>query len=257
MTDPFCEGLRATIRDAIASHFDTYTDEELREFATESLNLLKRPTLADMAEEERRACQWMQADTETWGRVAIITPHLRWGSSALLDRRGDVAYEAHANITPRPDLPRLEWPGTEKPDPAPALPGGWKLADHEKRGRVIVTNDTPNTAGEVCFVLPATDPLGYDWLFCTPDELTYIDIDQEAGTADDVPPNTLAVGSEWGDSDALDRACRESGRDQITVIDCDGDVYVWDAGAEWWQTGFPTYGCEPFTILHAGKGGDQ
>lgn len=187
MTDPFCEGLRATIRDAIASHFDTYTDEEVREFVAESLNLPKRPTLADMTEEERRACQWMQADTETWGRVVIITPHLRWGSSALLDRWGDVAYEAHANITPRPDLPRLEWPG-DTPTPTPA---------------------------------------------------------------------TLTEGSEWGDIDALTTACRTSGRDQIVVADCQGDVSVWSAVSGWWEAGMPSDGYEPFTILHAGKGGDQ
>ena len=58
----------------------------------------------------------------------------------------------------------------------PTLPGGWRLADHEVYGRVIVTNTTPNIDGKVCFVVPADDyPLGNDWHRCTPDELTYLD----------------------------------------------------------------------------------
>ncbi|MBP2333067.1 hypothetical protein [Corynebacterium freneyi] len=75
--------------------------------------------------------------------------------------------------------------------------------------------------------------------------------------ADAVPPNTLAEGSEWDDSDALTLACRESGRDQITAIDCDGDVHVWGADAGWWETGFPYYGFEPYTIIHTGRKADQ
>lgn len=72
----------------------------------------KRPTLADMTEEERSACQWMQADTEHWGRTFIITPNLSDGRAALLDRRGKVPFEEHTAVTPRPDLPSLEWPDT-------------------------------------------------------------------------------------------------------------------------------------------------
>lgn len=103
--------------------------------------------------------------------------------------------------------------------------------------------------------IPADDRLGFDWHLCTPDELTYLD--QEADTSDAVPESTLAVGSEWDDADALTLACRESGLDQITVIDCGGDVYVWGADAEWWQTGFPTYDRAPYTIAHDGKAVDQ
>ena len=113
--------------------------------------LPKRPTLADMTWEERDACQWMQADTETWGRAVIIIPDLSDGCAALLDRRGKVPFAEHGNITPRPGLPRMEWPGDKKPAPAPALPGRWRPADH----------------------------LGYDWGFCPPDELTYLDTEQE------------------------------------------------------------------------------
>ena len=63
----------------------------------------------------------------------------------------------------------------QNPAPAPALPDGWRLADHEGHGRVIVTTQTPGSDGNVFFVLPSDGPLGYDWFFCDPAELTYID----------------------------------------------------------------------------------
>ena len=132
-----------------------------------------RPTLADMAEEERAACKWMQADVDQRGRVVITTPDLHGGLAALLGRGGGMFYEAPADVTPRPDLPRMEWPGDKKP--APALPGGWRLADHKHYGRVIVTNPTPDSGGHVYFVAPAPGLRGNDWHLCGPDELTYIE----------------------------------------------------------------------------------
>ena len=131
-----------------------------------------RPTLADMAPEERRACKWMQADVKPGVRLVITAPNATSARAALLDEWGEVTYHYHANITPRPDLPRLEWPGDKKP--APALPDGWRLADHPSNGRVIVTNPTPSENGIVYYVIPTDDPLGYDWLFCDPADLTYI-----------------------------------------------------------------------------------
>ena len=158
----------------------------------------------------------------------------------------------------------------QNPAPAPALPDGWRLADHKENGRVIVTNTTPNRDGRFYYVLPVAvvphadhsqgafrNRMGFDWRTCDPAELTYIDTDQEADTSDAVLPNTLAVGSEWDDADALTRACEETGRDQITVTDRDGDVSVWGADAGWWETGLPDFGFEPYTIIHAGKKADQ
>lgn len=113
MTDQiFYEELRATVRDAIASYLDTYTDEELRELATESLSLLSRPTLADMTPEEREACQWMQADIIGGDEPLVITRIDRtdW-SAVILDRNGRLDGVPAGAVTPRPDLPRLEWPG--------------------------------------------------------------------------------------------------------------------------------------------------
>lgn len=138
-----------------------------------------RPTLADMTDEERAACQWMRADVDGMdGDWLIIDPFDDEGHALVVGRKGHLRILPAHFITPRPDLSGMEWTGTKKP--TPALPGDWRLADHEKRGRVMVTNDTPNAAGDVCFVLPADDPLGYDWLFCDPSELTYIDTGKEA-----------------------------------------------------------------------------
>lgn len=71
-----------------------------------------------------------------------------------------------------------------------------------------------------------------------------------------VPPNTLAVGSEWVGVDALTRACEESGRDQIVVSGYDGYVSVWDNDANWWEGSAPPRAA-PFTVIHTGKGADQ
>ena len=135
--------------------------------------LLPAPTLADMTEDDLAECQWMQADTEARGRAIIIVAEWVDGHAELIDRWGNSFYAAHDTITPRPDLPRMEWPGDKKPDPA--LPDGWRLADHQKYGRVIVTNPDPDIHGRVYVVRPADDPMGYDWFFSDPDDLTYLD----------------------------------------------------------------------------------
>lgn len=62
------------------------------------------------------------------------------------------------------------------PAPAPALPDGWRLADHQKYGRVVVTTQTPNINGYVYVVIPDAGYFaGYDWRLCNPEELTYLD----------------------------------------------------------------------------------
>ena len=213
------------------------------------------PTLADMTPKERAACRWMQADVEHRGRAVVIVPEWGAGHAELLNRRGSVFYAAHDRATPRPDLPRMTWPGEQQPAPAPALPAGWRLADHREYGRGIVTTPTPDIDGRVYVVRPADDPMGYDWFFSDPDDLTYLD--QEAGTPEAVPPNTLAVGSVWRYRDALARACEKSGRDQIVALDRAGDAYVWSHEAEWWVDSGPLAEFAPFTILHAGKKADQ
>ena len=148
-----------------------------RDAARTLITMMPRPTLADMTPEEREKCKWMQADTSRWGHAVIICPDVGDGRAALLDGWGHVDYEPHSKVTPRPDLPRMEWPGTEKP--APALPDGWRLADHKKHGRVIVTRPDPDEEGEAAIIrtLPAR-PSRAVLTWCDSDELTYTD--QEA-----------------------------------------------------------------------------
>ena len=133
------------------------------------------PTLKDMTEEERAACQWMQCDVKNHReRYVIATPDDGDGEAALIDADGGIDWIFPEYVTPRPDLPRMTWPGTEKSPPA--LPDGWRFADHEEHGRVIVTNPTPDCYGTVYFAFPRADCLnGFDWKFCDPDELTYLD----------------------------------------------------------------------------------
>lgn len=215
-----------------------------------------RPTLADMAEEERAACRWMQADIIGGDEPLVIARIDRadW-SAVILDRNGRYDEVPAGAVTPRPDLPRMTWPGDTPALAAPALPDGWRLADHKDNGRVIVTNTTPARYGRVYYVLPSAADLGFDWLFCDPDMLTYID--QEADTAATVPESTLAVGSVWEGARAFSSACREAGLDKVVVADNDGDVDVWDVRRGRWICASSTYRFAPFTILHAGRKVDQ
>lgn len=136
--------------------------------------LQKRPTLADMTEEERAACQWMQADI-LGGDEPLVIAHIDRsdGTALILDQNGIYDETPAGAVTPRPDLPRLEWPGEQQS--SPALPEGWRLADHREHGRVIATNTTPGRDGYVYFTFPDDDLLGHEWHFGDPDELTYLD----------------------------------------------------------------------------------
>lgn len=164
-------GLDEKIAPQLAAHAQT-----CREVRAKLLALL-HPTLADMTDEERATCKRMQADVAGHStRYVILDPSDEDGEAALIDPDGRLAWTFPDYVTPRPDLPRMEWPGTEKPAPVPALPEGWLFADHYRIGRVIVTNPTPNPGGHVYFVTSdETVPRGSGWGFCTPNELTYLD----------------------------------------------------------------------------------
>ena len=76
-----------------------------------------RPTLADMTNEERAACQWMQADVADHDtRYVIANPHDRHGEAALIAADGQIDWILPEYVTPRPDLPRMEWPGDQQED---------------------------------------------------------------------------------------------------------------------------------------------
>lgn len=175
--------LAARFRQQIEPHIP-FAESAVWERAAEAVEALlpapALPTLADMTEEERDECRWMQCDVQGQGGAWLIVAPFDDDDedyAHLVGRQGSKSWGFPAErITPRPDLPRLEWNGDKKPDPGPAVPDGWRVADHKDNGRVIVTNTTPNRDGYVCYVLPAEDyALGYDWLLCKPYELTYLD----------------------------------------------------------------------------------
>ena len=140
-----------------------------------------RPTLADMTDVERAACLRMQCDTgpnrSVRGFIADIYP----GGCRVIER-DTWEWRSYSDdmVTPRPDLPRMGWPGTEKP--APDLPGGWRLADHKVYGRVIVTSasTSPNGDGYVYILLSTAESKGYDWIFCPTNRLTFLDTGKKA-----------------------------------------------------------------------------
>lgn len=145
----------------------------LANLVKEAAPALPLPTLADMTPSKRAECKWMQADVENRRvRYVIANPFDDGNEAALIDPDGDICWIPPVRVTPRPGLPRMEWPGTEKP--APALPEGWRLADHKEDGRVIVTNTTPNRDGRVYFVAPTGGTMGNACGLCRLDELTFL-----------------------------------------------------------------------------------
>ncbi|MHC9650340.1 hypothetical protein ACQXZ2_10680 [Corynebacterium diphtheriae] len=72
------------------------------------------PTLADMTVEEREKCVLMQAQ-DAGGKLCIILYASPSGASVIY-RGGANGSWGLDSVTPRPDLPRLEWPSCE-PEP--------------------------------------------------------------------------------------------------------------------------------------------
>ena len=145
--------------------------------------LPKRPTLADMTNEERLNAVGMWADVDGFHPYRAVVGDIPAPKVPVFrPTAGSLDWVHPEDVTPLPELGRAWIPGGSPigtPAPAPDLPEGWRLADHEDHGRVIVTT-TPTRDGRVYYVLPSAAPLGYDWLFCHPDELTYIDTGLEA-----------------------------------------------------------------------------
>lgn len=168
--------LAAKVREILSNH-DLQADEMIDEIKA----TLPRPTLAEMSDNEREDCQWMLADVcGTKGEWAIGDSH-HINVVHLVNRSGKCLTAAAKDVTPRPDLPRLEWPGDKNLDPATNLPDGWRLADHPKHGRVVVTIDTIHgKKGYVCLVFPTADPNGFSWFVCDPTELTFLNPNREA-----------------------------------------------------------------------------
>lgn len=105
------------------------------------------------------------------------------------DLRANEMIYAIKSILPAPALPT-----DEKPATTPTLPDGWRLALHQGFGRIIVTNATTHRGGYVgCLLLTYDYPMGFEWRYFTPGELTYIHPDQEAETLS----NWYPLGPDW------------------------------------------------------------
>ena len=77
------------------------------------------PTLAEMSPEERAASEWMQADVAGLdGDWLIIDPFDDEVRVHVIGRKGNSRILPADFVTPRPDLPRMEWSGTVKAEDA-------------------------------------------------------------------------------------------------------------------------------------------
>ena len=84
-----------------------------RDAARTLIAMMPRPTLADMTPEERAECQWMQADVKgDDSRAVIVNAFWDRGISRVMCPGGFIEQIGWERVTPRPDLPRMEWPGT-------------------------------------------------------------------------------------------------------------------------------------------------
>ena len=121
-----------------------------------------RPTLADMTEEERHTCRWMQAEGgDLGGRYVIATPFDDDGEAALVSDEGGIYWVPIEYVIPRPDLPRLEWPGDKKPAPAPestlAVGSEWdnvdalaRACDASGRDQIVITDKDGVPRWRIC-----------------------------------------------------------------------------------------------------------
>ena len=94
------------------------TEEEyVRFFASQLEALLPTPTpptMADMTEEERHECRWMQCDAGPYGRRGLIIKTGEWAVYVTDKETGVYSNYSPDLVTALPDLPRMEWNGTEK-----------------------------------------------------------------------------------------------------------------------------------------------
>lgn len=175
------EKIATSMREAMRREDPDYSDGEFLADMSRYIRDLENlspdpplPTMADMSMEERASCRWMQADVMNRRvRYVIANPFDDDYDAGMVSAEGEIEWFPAACVTPRPDLPRMAWPRTEKP--APDLPVGWRVADHKENGRVIVTNTNPDRDGRVYYMLASENRFGYDSLFCYPEDLTYLD----------------------------------------------------------------------------------
>lgn len=133
------EKIAAEMRDAMRREDDGYPYAEflsdMGDYIKDLEALLpQRPTLADMTDEERAACIRMQCDTapnrSVRGFIADVYP----GGCRVIERDTWKWRSCSDDmVTPRPDLPRMEWPADKKVEDVPPV----------KVGDVIESADDP------------------------------------------------------------------------------------------------------------------
>ena len=161
------------------------------------------PTLADMTPQGREACQWLQCDTDAGNSGVITDPGLSSDHVIMLYSNGVTAYARANEVTPRPDLPRMEWPGDKKPAPTGhALPEGFRLADHPEHGRVVAAPylDWRGNAHITYHTRKAVH--GTATACCDPEALTFLD-GPVAPTPTEVAPG-VTVGKPITDPDVIE-----------------------------------------------------
>ncbi|WP_292814716.1 hypothetical protein [Microbacterium sp.] len=127
------------VRDIIAAYRDgaSHRGGMILDALKDLLPAPPRPTLADMTEEERAACQWMQAEVHDMPRLREgVLVRTDQDCGYVLDSKGETWFVDHAKVTPRPGLPRMEWPGDQKPEEVTPV----------KVGDVIESADDPRLA---------------------------------------------------------------------------------------------------------------
>ena len=120
------------------------------------------PTMADMTLDEQCECKWMQCDAGPYGRRGLIVKVKYWSVYVVDKETGVYSDYSPDLVTARPDLPRMEWSGTEKAEDAntakiddmiesaddprlAALPAGSTVLDRD--GDTVTKKDNEEWAG--------------------------------------------------------------------------------------------------------------
>ena len=106
---------------AVEANRDTW-NYTIRAAARVILDAAYVPTMADMTEEERHECRWMQCEAGPRGRRGLIINTEGWHVYVVDKETGSYSNYSPDLVTACPDLPRMEWNGTgqEAETPAPA-----------------------------------------------------------------------------------------------------------------------------------------
>lgn len=135
------ENIAAEMRDAMRREDDGYPYAEFLSDMGDYIKDLEallpdqpRPSMAEMTEEERAECRWMQCDAGPYGRRGLIVKVKYWSVYVVDKETGTYSDYTPDLVTARPDLPSMEWNGTDQEDVTP---------DHLAVGTVIESADDP------------------------------------------------------------------------------------------------------------------